>query len=445
MQPVILKDLENKPKGLLMKSYTLLEIADKADVSQKFLEGEIASGNLQGERVNNKWCVSGVSFRKWRRKRSLSKSKSNQIQQTLWEIAVDDQNNSKKSKKDDVVEWIDISKDWNRKDFKKEYSYLDLFSGAGGISLGFEMAGLKGVAAVEIMESAVDTHKTNFDHPVVSGDICKDSTKKILYEIVDKKENCGVDIIAGGFPCQGFSMSGYRVVNDKRNNLYEEMLDIVSNLNPKFIVMENVVGLRTMLGGKVEEKIIQDYKEIGYKVNVTELCSADYHTPQLRNRVIFIGNRLGKANYYPRPLLDKDRYLTTKDAIENLMRHPDDTEFNHVVTRHNEDMKKRLSEVEEGKSLYKNYADAWKKCPWDKPSCTIKENHGGVNIHPRLPRVLTAREMARIQSFPDNFLFRGTKKWQLVQIGNAVPPFLAKAIGLALRKSLESESKTQSC
>jgi len=143
-----------------MKSYTLLEIADKADVSQKFLEREIASGNLQGERVNNKWCVSGVSFRKWRSKRSLSKSKSNQIQQTLWEMAVDDQNNSKKSKKDDVVEWIDISKDWNRKDFKKEYSYLDLFSGAGGISLGFEMAGLKGVAAVEIMESAVDTHKT---------------------------------------------------------------------------------------------------------------------------------------------------------------------------------------------------------------------------------------------------------------------------------------------
>ena len=119
---------------------------------------------------------------------------------------------------------------------------------------------------------------------------------------------------------------------------------------------------------------------------------------------------MGKINYHPAPLLEEKQYLTTKSAIEDLMSRDIDQEFNHVPTRHSEEMQARLVAVAEGTSLYKNYSDAWKKCPWDKPSCTIKENHGGVNIHPRLPRVLTAREMARLQSFPDNFLFRGAKK-----------------------------------
>lgn len=110
-------------------------------------------------------------------------------------------------------------------------------------------------------------------------------------------------------------------------------------------------------------------------------------------------------------------------------------EFNHTPTKHREDMVERMLALEEGKSLYKGYSDAWKKCPWDEASCTIKENHGGVNVHPKLGRVLTAREMARIQSFPDDFIFEGPKNKQLVQLGNAVPPLLSKAIGLAIRKS----------
>lgn len=100
-------------------------------------------------------------------------------------------------------------------------------------------------------------------------------------------------------------------------------------------------------------------------------------------------------------------------------------------------MEVRISAVPESQSLYKGYSDAWKKCPWDEASCTIKENHGGVNLHPKLPRVLTAREMARLQSFPDDFIFEGKKNKQLVQIGNAVPPLLGKAIGLSVIHSLE--------
>lgn len=111
-------------------------------------------------------------------------------------------------------------------------------------------------------------------------------------------------------------------------------------------------------------------------------------------------------------------------------------EINHIFPRHTEEMKKRLALVPEGKSLYKNYSDAWKKSPWDKPSCTVKENHGGTNIHPKLPRCLTPRELAALQSFPDDFIFKGSKKWQLVQIGNAVPPLMGKAIGLALIKNM---------
>ena len=104
-------------------------------------------------------------------------------------------------------------------------------------------------------------------------------------------------------------------------------------------------------------------------------------------------------------------------------------------------MIEKISQVPEGMSLYGNYSDAWKKSPWDKPSCTVKENHGGVNIHPKLPRVLTPRELAALQSFPDDFIFKGSKKWQLVQIGNAVPPLLGKAIGVSVMKSLNENGE----
>ena len=233
-------------------------------------------------------------------------------------------------------------------------------------------------------------------------------------------------------------MAGNRIVQDPRNSLYKDLLEIVINLKPEFVVCENVVGLRSMLQGKVEEMIINDFKEAGYEMNVTVLRAADYGVPQKRDRVIFIGNKINKKNYHPKTFLTPDKYMTTGDAIKDLMGMEDNIEFNHVQTKHRPDMAERMLALEEGKSLYKGYSDAWKKCPWNEASCTIKENHGGVNVHPKLPRVLTAREMARIQSFPDDFIFEGPKNKQLVQLGNAVPPLLAKAIGLAIRKSYNS-------
>ena len=175
------------------------------------------------------------------------------------------------------------------------------------------------------------------------------------------------------------------------------------------------------------------------EINLTVLNSADYSVPQLRKRVIFIGNRIGAKNYHPSPICKQSQYRTIGQAIWRYMDIEESEEINHVFSKHTEEMKKRLSAVPEGKSLYKNYSDAWKKSPWNKPSCTIKENHGGTNIHPKLPRCLTARELATLQSFPSDFIFKGSKKWQLVQIGNAVPPLMGKAIGLAIRKSLENK------
>ena len=208
-------------------------------------------------------------------------------------------------------------------------------------------------------------------------------------------------------------------------------------MKPDFIFLENVKGLVSMDCGRVKQKIIQDFLNIGYNLQAKVLNAVDFKTPQKRERVVFLGNRIGKKNLYPLPIVKNQKYKTTKDAIEDLIDHPEDKYFSHFITKHNPEMTKRLAKVKEGKGLYENYSDSWKKCPWNEASCTIKENHGGVNIHPKIPRVLTVRECARIQSFPDDFIFKGTKSKQLVQIGNAVPVNLAKAVGLSIVKSYE--------
>lgn len=417
-----------------MEIFTVEEVSLKANKSVKTIRRQIAEGNLKATKVNNKYRISSEDYNNWHKEYKKGISHKS---------IFDDVNYiNEESKK---VNYIDISKDWLRDGWKNKedrngLNFIDLFSGAGGLSCGLVMAGWTPIGSVEIMEQAVATYKynfvdkKNFDENVESRDIREKSVKEHLYNSVSGKN---IDLIVGGFPCQGFSMAGNRIVTDKRNTLYLDMLEIVNHLRPKVVVMENVPGLRSMLGGKVEEKIINDFEEIGYKINVTILNAADYYTPQTRRRVIFIGNRIGKDNYHPKPILTPDKYITTKEAIADLMDRKPDPLFNHIPTTHSDIMQKKLLAVKEGESLYKNYSDSWKKCPWDKPSCTVKENHGGVNIHPKLPRVLTAREMARLQSFPDDFIFQGSKKWQLTQIGNAVPCFLGKAIGLAVEKMIK--------
>ena len=412
--------------------YSISEVARKLDLSQKAVRRFVASGELPALKNGSSYSIQRNSLDKFSEYAAAA-----DIEYDLFgEPVLPEKNKRQKKNKADNVNWADISKYWAQPGISS-LTYVDLFCGAGGLSKGLEMAGLTGICGLDWFDEAGMTYTKNFKHPFINGDIKSAENKQKFYDTVNAQLNGRrLGVVAGGFPCQGFSMAGNRIVDDPRNSLYLELIEIVKNLQPEFVLCENVKGLRSMLNGAVERKIIEDFQKIGYDINVTTLCAADYYTPQTRERVIFIGNRTGKKNYHPQPILSANQYITTGEAIGDLMMHPEDESFNHQPTKHRPDMIERMRQLKEGESLYKGYSDAWKKCPWSSPSCTIKENHGGVNIHPRLPRVLTAREMARLQSFPDDFIFMGKKNKQLVQIGNAVPPFLGKAIGLAIRYSI---------
>lgn len=422
-----------------MEFYTIEEVAEMSGKSQKTVRRHIAANKLVASKSQNKYRINKDDYEKW-------------INSDASDESLDPETFAKNKFNigtyDDVVNWTDISKEWKRDGWKNVrqrngYNFVELFAGAGGLSCGITMAGFTPVASVEIMPEAVATYKHNFietkgfKETVATRDIRDDEVKEDLYREIGDRH---IHLVTGGFPCQGFSMAGNRVVTDPRNSLYLEMLKIVEHLQPEFVVCENVEGLRTMLNGKIEQKIIEDYKNIGYEMNVTILNSADYKVAQTRRRVIFIGNRIGATNYHPAPLVDREHYKTLGEEIKRFMELPNMPEINHIITKHAPEMEKRIMEVPEGRSLYGNYSDAWKKSPWDKPSCTVKENHGGVNLHPKLPRVLTPRELAALQSFPDDFIFKGNKAKQLVQIGNAVPPLLGKAIGLAVEKAMKENN-----
>ncbi len=415
------------------KYYTIEEISKIAGISVKTVRRHIACGNLSSEKRKNRYFVADSKLQSW-----LSTEKNLSFHSIFDDAQI-------VKEQENEINWIDISDKWlydgwEDVSYRNGYNFIDLFSGAGGLSCGLTMAGFTPVGSVEISNYAVQTYKYNFyekkgfDKDIRTKDIRLRETKDELYESVKNKH---IHLIAGGFPCQGFSMAGNRVVDDPRNSLYLEMLEIVKHLKPDFVVCENVEGLRSMLGGKVEAKILQDYKDIGYDIKVAVLNSADYYVPQIRKRVVFIGNRIGLKNYHPKPLLTNSEYITLGEGIKRFLKLPENKYFNHIFTKHSKEMQEKLRDVQEGKSLFGNYSDSWKKSPWNKPSCTVKENHGAVNIHPLLPRVLTPRELAALQSFPDYFIFKGAKKDQLVQIGNAVPPLLGKAIGIAIMKNLD--------
>ena len=402
------------------------DVTEKLNVSQKSVRRYIHSGKLKSKKIGGVYRIEESDLQNF--------LNSNELQGKEDKSLI---NIPPKSKKTDNINWIDISENWDNPK-ESNLTSADLFCGAGGMAKGFEIAGFNQLCGMDWFKEAAMTYKHNFSHPLIEGDITDPEVKSEFIDTIKKQLNGKpLTVLSGGFPCQGFSMSGSRIVEDERNSLYKDMLEIINELQPEFVVAENVKGLRSMLGGMVEDKIVKDIGNMGYRVNVTVLNSADYYVPQKRERVIFIANRINKTNYHPEPLIKPDSYITTKQAIEDLIMVDDDKDFNHLRTKHSDDMKRRLSSVLEGESLYENYSDSWKKCPWNDASCTIKENHGGVNIHPVESRVITVREMARLQSFPDDFIFKGPKSKQMVQVGNAVPPLLAKAIALSIKKSLE--------
>lgn len=326
------------------------------------------------------------------------------------------------------------TKDLDLKD--SSFNFIDLFAGAGGLSLGLTQAGFNKLVDVEILEHAGKTLKTNFpDSLHYSGDI-ED------FIVKDYINNKPVHLVVGGPPCQGFSVAGKRNPKDMRNFLFKEFHRVVEETNPYFFILENVPGIITLDKGQFYHDIIKGFEDLGYSVSVRILEAADYGVPQLRTRAIFIGNRLGLDNPYPKQLFTPNEYKSIDYAIDDLVNLDMDPTINHVWTNHSKKFIERLSHVKPGESLYETFADAYKRQRIGEPSMTVKENHGGTHVHYSLDRCISAREMARLQSFPDDFFFEGTHKESFIQIGNAVPPLMAKHIGLAILKSIIDYEKT---
>lgn len=317
---------------------------------------------------------------------------------------------------------------------QRSFNFVDLFSGAGGMTQGFFTGGFQPVGSVEINEIASATHRRNFPNcNHFCGDIQEIKGKTLINQGVQD-----VHLVAGGPPCQGFSVAGRRDPNDPRNILFKQFVRIVKELQPWYVVMENVPGILTMKGGKVKEAIIEEFAEVGYpNMSVSVLDAAQFKVPQIRPRAFFIANRLGLKNPYPKPQLSTKDYYPIEPAIADLPEYTAVPEINHEWTKHSPEFMERISKVPPGGSLYETYADAFKRQYPGIPCMTIKENHGGTHIHPYLDRVISAREMARLQSFPDTFIFEGSMKKAMWQIGNAVPPRLAECIGRGLYPIME--------
>lgn len=318
------------------------------------------------------------------------------------------------------------------------YNVVDLFSGCGGLSLGFKRANYRSLLAVEIDPDAAATYRRNFPEAIVYNDLIETLTDAELRVLI--KDD--VHVLCAGFPCQGFSVAGARDPRDKRNELFHQVVRCAAALRPWFIVLENVPGVVTMSKGRVFEAIRSEFAAAGYPGMATlVLESADYGVPQYRPRTIFIANRFGLPNPFPKPLREPEHHASIEAAIEDLKLVPRHGVPNHDWTYHSPEMEQRLAEVEPGGSLYDSYTDAWKRQYRGVPSMTVKENHGGTHIHYELNRTLSARELARLQTFPDDFLFEGRMKRVMFQVGNAVPALLAEHIALALRPTLASMVK----
>ncbi|MFR2776698.1 MAG: DNA (cytosine-5-)-methyltransferase [Anaerostipes sp.] len=339
---------------------------------------------------------------------------------------------------------------------------IALFSGCGGMTLGFEAAGIDLVGHVEIAKSANRIYAENFPKSKLLGeDICAISDEDLQ---AWKKEFGNIDIIVGGPPCQGFSLAGKRNPEDERNKLYKQYVRIVSAIRPKVFVMENVALMTSMRDENGElfiDKIEKSFCKQGYSLVKRIVNAYEYGVPQSRERVILIGVRkdINKSFEFESPLYSikesshqmelwgqKKNALTFRDATADLQSLENGekscTDPLHWAITHPEHVIEWLKVVPEGHSAHENenpelrppsgFNTTYKRNVWDEPCSTISTNFSMIsgcrNVHPTDTRSLTIREAARIQSFPDEFVFCGN--WGDIRkaIGNAVPPILARSI-----------------
>lgn len=325
----------------------------------------------------------------------------------------------------------------------RKYKVMDLFSGAGGFLLGFEKEGFEIVLSTDFDEDCEKVHMTNRpDIPFVRADI-RTLTNEQLDEYLNNQK---IDVLIGGPPCQGFSTIGNRISSDPerrtkydpRNDLFKEYIRILNHLQPNVFVMENVKGIKTRDGGKIFEEIQKQFRETGYEFNFITLNAADYGVPQYRERVFFYGTKIDAHLEAPKATHGegKSPYNVVLDAIGDLA-HRGEEVPNHVPLKHGEINIRRYQLIPEGgrlpesdlpPELYRrNFGNTFKRLDRNKPSLTMVPGHNAFPIHPWLDRSLTVREAARIQTFPDDYIFCGRRDKQCMQVGNAVPVELANA------------------
>lgn len=309
-----------------------------------------------------------------------------------------------------------------RKVASKPTTVVSLFSGCGGMDLGliggfdflgkhYAKTGFEIIWANEISPAACKTYRENFGDYIVEGDIGEEI------------ENipASADIVVGGFPCQDISINGKMLgVNGKRSSLYTYIVEAVRRVKPKVFIAENVGGLLLKQNEYSLNKILEDFNSLGYNLNYQLYHAEDYGVPQTRERVIFVGTQKGLPTFVP-PKPSVFAPVTAYEALHDLEEHPQDKAFSHIWS------KAKVSGEQGNRRLLAN-----------RPGYTMRaECHGNIQFHYTLPRRISMREAARIQSFPDSFLFPCGLRETERQIGNAVPPVLAWHIANAVKNVIE--------
>lgn len=360
---------------------------------------------------------------------------------------------------------------------------VDLFSGAGGLSLGFKNADIDILVANDFNKSACKTYRYNFpETPCLKKNIRDVDAKDLIQKGDFDKED--VDLIIGGPPCKGFSMGGKRDPNDPRNSLFKEYLKIVDDLEPSVIVMENVKGLLTLDSGSYRDKILEELEVRGYNVDGMPkvLNAAEYGVPQARERVIFVGVR-EDSQIDPDDLEfpEAEERISVKEAIDDLsflgvgesaseyekpaetiyqerMRSNSEELHNHKSPNHSERIQNRFELMDYGKGMetvpekYRTKKHTVHKFDPEKPSRTVTTLPEDF-VHYSRNRIPTVREMARLQSFPDDFVFKGPRTTggsrrshevpQYSQVGNAVPPLMAESIAKGVKRAFREKILTK--
>lgn len=361
---------------------------------------------------------------------------------------------------------------------KARPTVIDLFCGAGGLSEGFRQAGFKVLIGNDVDQASGRTFAATHPEAHFIGTPIQDLSVGRLLNIAGLAKG-ELDVLVGGPPCQGYSVYNHkRGMGDPRARLFEEYMRIVAGLRPKWIVMENVTGITSIENGELVQEILTRFSELGYQVDYRVLKAEQYGIPQERRRVFFIGNRLGLSNPFPVPThgpgllpyvtvaqaisdlpvlangggIEVAKYRSAaKSAFQRALRGNRTTVANHFAPRLSPINMQRMAHIPQGgswrdipvhllpegmkRAKRSDHTKRYGRLSEGGLACTILTKcdlHWGAYIHPTQDRAISVREAARLQSFPDSFEFFGSRTEQYVQIGNAVPPLLGKAVAEAV-------------